>query len=215
GLGELRARHTNSRINEHFSVRARQNGNIATGALKHAHIPAQVMRRYRRGRGTVLDKGYNPTRLRKSLARCEPATGGRKGRARHAAETKMAARKQVFLSQIHGFLLTVLRFPQRSLKRRRAWTRSFLVSRGETAARCPSRIATPQRCRLVGARFTGLRPALERRLIASPTLRTRHSWRARLAHSSLGDLHESLLDELCRSRHGIRIDLDVWQQVLV
>jgi len=24
-----------------------------------------------------------------------------------------------------------------------------------------------------------------------------------------------LLDELCRSRHGIRIDLDVWQQILV
>src|SRR5262249_25771530 len=33
--------------------------------------------------------------------------------------------------------------------------------------------------------------------------------------SSLGDLHESLLDELCRSCHGIRIDLDVRQQVLV
>src|SRR6516165_2190792 len=68
------------------------------------------MRRYWRGRGTVLDKGYNPARLRKSLARCEPATGGRKSRARHAAETKMAARKQVFLSQTHGSLLTVLRF---------------------------------------------------------------------------------------------------------
>src|SRR5262249_11470355 len=111
GLGELRARHTNSRINEHFSVRASENGNIAPGALKHAHIPAQVMRRYRRGSGTVLDKGYNPARLRKSLARCEPATGGPKNRARHAAETKMAARKQVFLLQNHGSLLTVLRFP--------------------------------------------------------------------------------------------------------
>src|SRR5262245_34076208 len=33
--------------------------------------------------------------------------------------------------------------------------------------------------------------------------------------SSLGDLHESLLNELCRSCHGIRIDLDVRQQVLV
>src|SRR5215831_7424418 len=33
--------------------------------------------------------------------------------------------------------------------------------------------------------------------------------------SSLGDLHESLLDELCRSCHGIRIDLDLRQQVLV
>src|SRR6516164_9894433 len=32
---------------------------------------------------------------------------------------------------------------------------------------------------------------------------------------SLGDLHESLLDELCRSRHGICIDLYVRQQVLV
>src|SRR6516165_2217778 len=69
------------------------------------------MHRYWRGRGTVLDKGYNPARLRKSLARCEPATGGRKSRTRHAAETKMAARKQVFLSQTHGSLLTVLRFP--------------------------------------------------------------------------------------------------------
>ena len=69
------------------------------------------MRRYWRGSGTVLDKGYNSARLRKSLARCEPATGGRKSRARHAAETKMAARKQVFLSQTHGSLLTVLRFP--------------------------------------------------------------------------------------------------------
>src|SRR6516165_1112335 len=69
------------------------------------------MCRYWRGRGTVLDKGYNPARLRKSLARCEPATGRRKSRARHAAETKMAARKQVFLSQTHGSLLTVLRFP--------------------------------------------------------------------------------------------------------
>ena len=29
---------------------------------------------------------------------------------------------------------------------------------------------------------------------------------------SLGDLHESLLDELCRSRHGIRIDLDAGEQ---
>src|SRR5262249_45040588 len=69
------------------------------------------MRRHWRGRRTVLDKGYEPARLRKSLARCEPATGGRKSRARHAAETKMAARKQVFLSQTHSFLLTVLRFP--------------------------------------------------------------------------------------------------------
>ena len=31
----------------------------------------------------------------------------------------------------------------------------------------------------------------------------------------LSDLHESLLDELCRSRHGIRIDLDVRKQVLI
>src|SRR5262245_3357356 len=69
------------------------------------------MRRHWRGRRTVLDKGYDPARLRKSLARCEPATGGRTSRARYAAETKMAARKQVFLSQTHGFLLTVLRFP--------------------------------------------------------------------------------------------------------
>ena len=27
------------------------------------------------------------------------------------------------------------------------------------------------------------------------------------------DLHESFLDELCRSRHGVRIDLDTWKQV--
>src|SRR5262249_18740006 len=32
---------------------------------------------------------------------------------------------------------------------------------------------------------------------------------------SFGDLHEPLLDELCRSRHGIRIDLYVRQEVLV
>src|SRR5262245_1798004 len=104
-------RHTNSPINEHFSVRTCQNGNIATGALKHGHIPAQLMRRHWRGRRTVLDEGYESARLRKSLAGCKPPTGGRKSRARHAAETKMPARKQVFLSQTHGFLLTVLRFP--------------------------------------------------------------------------------------------------------
>jgi hypothetical protein len=31
----------------------------------------------------------------------------------------------------------------------------------------------------------------------------------------LCDLHESLLDELYRSRHGVRVNLDVWKQVLV
>src|SRR6516164_11801921 len=39
--------------------------------------------------------------------------------------------------------------------------------------------------------------------------------RPNVRFGSLGDLHESLLDELCRSCHGIRIDLDVRQQVLV
>src|SRR5262249_21473860 len=47
---ELWARHTNSPVNEHFSVRTCQNGNVSTGALKHAHIPAQLMRCHWRGR---------------------------------------------------------------------------------------------------------------------------------------------------------------------
>src|SRR5262249_61053755 len=105
-------RHTNSPINEHFSVRTCQNGNIAPGALEHAHVPAQLIHRHWRGRRTVLDEGYEPARLRKSFAWCKPATGCRKSRARHAAETKMPARKQVFLSQTHSFLLTFFGFPQ-------------------------------------------------------------------------------------------------------
>src|SRR5262249_51917796 len=88
-----------------------QNGNIAPGALKHAHVPAQLIHRHWRGRRTVLDEGYEPARLRKSLAWCKPATGCRKSRARHAAETKTPARTYVLLSHTHGFLLTGLRFP--------------------------------------------------------------------------------------------------------
>src|SRR5262249_29833554 len=99
--------------------------------------------------------------------------------------------------------------------RRRAWTRSFCSVADKPRRAAFGGIATPQRCRLVGRAFTGLPPARERRLIASPMLKDKASWRVRLAHSSLGDLHESLLDELCRSCHGIRIDLDVRQQVLV
>src|SRR5262249_52108046 len=156
GFGELRARHTNSSIDEHFSVSTRQTGNIAPGALEHAHIPAQLIRRHRRGRRTVLDKGYEPARLSKSLARCKPATRGRKSRTRHAAETKMAARKHMFLSQTYGFLLTVLWSPLAIA--REVAPGLGLVSRGETATRGLWRIATRRRCRL-GRTFAGL-PAL-------------------------------------------------------
>src|SRR5262245_22312251 len=147
-----------------------QNGNIAAGALKHAHIPAQLIRRHWRGRRTVLDKGYDPARLRKSLARCEPATGGRTSRARHAAETKMAARKQVFLSQSHGFLLTVLRFPT-VIAQDVAPGRSFCSVADKPRRTASGGIETPQCCRLVGARLYWFAPALEHRLIASPMLK--------------------------------------------
>src|ERR1700730_171998 len=96
GFSELRARHANSTINEYLSVGPRQDGNIATVSFENTHISAQLIRSYRRRRRTVFDKSDKPPGLCKSVARGQPATGCCKYCARHAAETEMATREQVF-----------------------------------------------------------------------------------------------------------------------
>jgi hypothetical protein len=74
----------------------------------------------------------------------------------------MAARKQVFLSQTHGFLLTVLRFP------------AVIAQEIAPALSLSSQLRLVAIGGIASGAFTGLPPALERRLIASPMLRTRH-----------------------------------------
>src|SRR5262249_2882197 len=94
GFSELRARHANAAIDRHLSVGTGQDGNIATGAFKHAQISAELVRSHRRRRRTVFDESHYPAGFCKSLPRAEPAAGRRERCARHAAETKMAARER-------------------------------------------------------------------------------------------------------------------------
>src|SRR5271168_3448278 len=83
GPAELWLRNAYSSIDQHLSVRSCQHSNIAARALEDAYIASQVMSRDRRGCRAVFNKGYEPARLRKGLARREPAARRCEGGASH------------------------------------------------------------------------------------------------------------------------------------
>jgi len=56
GLGDLRTRSRDTGIDEEFAIGARQDGNVAAGALENADIVSQLVGLDRRYRGAVLDQ---------------------------------------------------------------------------------------------------------------------------------------------------------------
>src|SRR6202166_4739857 len=79
-LGDLRTRYADAGIDKHFSVRARQDGDVSAGALEYADIVSQLVRNDGRRRGAVLDQTDDAARLRECLARRKPSARGRVNR---------------------------------------------------------------------------------------------------------------------------------------
>ena len=93
GFGELGTRRVDAAIDEHLAIRPGQNGDVAAGALKHADIIPDLVRRDRRLRGIILEHTDEPSRLCKSFARREPFSRCRISRAADAAEAKASSRQ--------------------------------------------------------------------------------------------------------------------------
>jgi CheY-like chemotaxis protein len=92
-LGELGTRHADAGIDQHFAVRAGQDGDIPAGAFKHADIVAQLVRHDGRYRGAVLDQTDKAARLRERLAGGKPSSRGREGCTTGATEAEAPPRE--------------------------------------------------------------------------------------------------------------------------
>ena len=89
GFENSRPGYSDRGIDEYLAVGTRDNRNITARALENADIAAQLVDLDGRLGGVVTDQIHDVAGLGVGLLRAEPASGGCKSRARHAAETKL------------------------------------------------------------------------------------------------------------------------------